>query len=297
MTSPDFRTFVGTLIEDHKTWPNDNPSPSGDDFLNHYVGDPLHPNGLLHRYEGWRTEHGYTRVRPWNGSEQLGTGPIPNIPSPGRMFPWLEGSAAGPSIDSRLAWGRTTAQLQADFGAGNTNSLGAAILVHWNGIRSFTTPWGGNDLQEQVTALYSVRFWGFMKWASILRNRLLGIPVFNIAIVYDADGVPLSDIAYVDVANRWHTVWHRGLVGGTACGQVTSQATGNPFAPSDSPYGQFCGHIGATETVNGEFLKFHRNLLDTYDNWRRRAGMPKVERWKPPDLHFHPNSQIPETQV
>ena len=299
MTSPDFRTFVGTLIPGHRTWLDDNPSPSGDEFFNHYVGDPLNPNGLLRVYEAWRTEHGYTRVRPWNGSEQLGIGPIPGIPSPGRVLPWLSGTDASPSFDSRLAWGRTTAQLQADFGVGNTNALGAAILTHLDAVRSFATPWGSNDFENEVTALYSIRFWGFMKWASILRNRLLGIPVFAIPIVYDADGVPLSDIAYMDVAARWHTVWHRNLfgVGTPACGQVTSEATENPFAPSDSPYGQFCGHIGATETVSGEFLKFHRNLLDTYDNWRRRAGMPKAGRWKPPELHFHPHSQIPETQV
>lgn len=46
--------------------------------------------------------------------------------------------------------------------------------------------------------------------------------------------------------------------------------------------GQFCGRINAP----GEFLKVHRNILDTYDNWRRRAGMPKVERWKPAGVHF-----------
>ena len=129
MTNPDFRTFVGTFIPGHRTWLGDNPSPSGDEFFNQYVGDPLNPNGLLRQYEAWRTEHGYKRVRPWNGSEQLGIGPIPDIPSPGRVFTWLTGADAGPSLDSRLVEGRTTSQLQADFGVGNTNALGAAILA------------------------------------------------------------------------------------------------------------------------------------------------------------------------
>jgi len=303
MSSPDFRTFVDTLFAGLEAWLAANPNPSGSQFLDHYVGDPANPDGLLWQYEAWRAEHGFTRVRPWNGSEDLrppGSPSVPGILSPGAALAWVAGAGSGSLLlNSNLSWTRTTAQLQADFGVGNTNALGAAILVHWFNVRNFQTPWGDSEIQDQETAPYSVRFWGFMKWASIMRNRLLGIPVFPIPVVYDADGVPLSDIEFVDVAARWHAVWHRTLfgVGTSACGQVTSQATGNPFAPSSSPYGQFCGHIGTSETVNGEFLKFHRDLLDTYDIWRRRAGMPRVERWKPPALHFHPHPQIPETQV
>ncbi len=291
MSSPDFRTFVGTLFSSHKAWLNANPSPSGNQFFDHYVGDAAHPDGLLWQYEAWRVEHGYTRVRPWNGSEPLGrVSIVPEILSPGLVHPWLSGASAGPALDSRLSDGRTTANLQADFGVSNTNALGAAILVHWTAVRNFG---GDTEIQAEETALYSIRFWGFMKWASILRNRLLGIPVFAIPIVYDADGVPLSDIEFMDVANRWHTVWHVA----PSCGQVTSQATGDPFAPSSSPYGQFCGHIGLTEPQSGEFLKFHRELLGTYDEWRRRSGMPKVEHWKPPNLHFHPYPPIPSSDI
>ena len=302
MSSPDFRTFVDTLFAGHEAWLAANPSPSGSQFFDHYVGDPANPDGLLWQYEAWRAEHGFTRVRPWNGTEDLrpaGSPSVPGIPSPGTALPWVAGAGAGPAINSDLGWTRTTAQLQAAFGVGNTNALGAAILTHWSAVRNFPTPWGDSEIQDEDTAPYSIRFWGFMKWASILRNRLLGIPVFPIPIVYDADGVPLSDIEFVDVVAHWHAVWHRTIsgLGTAACGQVTSQATGNPFAPSSSPYGQFCGFMGASETVNGEFLKFHRDLLNTYDVWRRRAGMPRVERWKPPALHFHPHPQIPETQV
>jgi hypothetical protein len=173
--------------------------------------------------------------------------------------------------------GTSTSSLQAHFGAANTNALGAVLLIHWNTVRTF-----GGDIEIHVegTAPYSIRFWGFMKWASALKNRLLGIPVFPIPIVWDADGVPLSDIEYMETANRWHTIWHGGA---TPCSQVTSEATSNPFAPAQSPFGQFCSRFGLT----GEFLKFHRDLLNTYNEWRRRAGMPSVQRWRPSGLHFH----------
>jgi len=298
MTSPDYRTFVDTLIPGHEAWLAAHPAPSGNEFLDHYVGDVAHSDGLLWMYEAWRAEHGYTRIRPWNGTEALGwTGPA-EIPSPGRVLPWLTPTAppapepAGPSLaDSFLADGTSTASLQTHFGVGNTNALGGAILTHWNSVRTF-----GGDIEINVegTAPYSIRFWGFMKWASTLRNRLLGIPVFPIPIVWDADGVPLSDIEYMDTANRWHTIWHGGA---PPCGQVTSDATNNPFAPGQSPFGQFCSRFG----LAGEFLKFHRDLLDTYDQWRRRAGMPPVHRWRPSGLHFHEDTinghAVPETDL
>lgn len=292
MTSPDFRTFVDTLFPNHQAWLTANPGPSGSQFFDHFVGDSTHPDGLLWQYEAWRAEHGYVRVRPWNGSEDLRPAGAPNVPeilSPGRVLPWVAGVGAGPLLDSRLAAGQTTAQLQANFGVGNTNALGAAILTHWNAVRIFSTPLD-SEIEAEDTALYSIRFWGFMKWSSILQKRLLGIPVFEIPIVYDADGVSLADIEFMDVANRWHTLWHGGAA---ACTQVTSQETGNPFAPSDSPAGQFCSRFG----LPGEFLRFHREHLDMYDKWRQRGGMPKVARWKPPQLHFHPHPQIPETLV
>ena len=81
MTSPDFRSFVDTLVPAHQAWLTAHPSPSGSEWLEHHVGDAAHPNGLLRQYEAWRVEHGYTRVRPWNGSEAL------NRPStPGDSF-------------------------------------------------------------------------------------------------------------------------------------------------------------------------------------------------------------------
>lgn len=278
MSSPDYRSFVDTLFSSHKAWLNANPSPSGNQFFDHYVGDTAHADGLLWQYEAWRIEHGFTRVRPWNGSESLGrVSIVPEIPSPGLVHPWLSGTLAGPVLDSRLADSRTTANLQSDFGVGNTNALGAAILSHWTTVRTFG---GDTEIAAEETALYSIRFWGFMKWASILRNRLMGIPVFAIPIIYDADGVPLSDIEFMDVGNRWHTLWHGGA---SACTQVTSTQTGDPFAPENSSAAQFCSRFG----LSGEFLRFHRDWLDTYDRWRQRTGMPKIDHWRPDGLHFH----------
>jgi hypothetical protein len=265
MTSADFRTFVDTLAAAHQTWLS-GPAPSGDQWFDHYVGDPMHPDGLLRRYEAWRAEHGYTRVRPWNGTEALGrTGP-PEIPSPGRVMPWLSGASAGPPFsDANLADGTTSADLQTHFVI--TNALGIAIRTHWNSVKAFSS---GGEIDDDAYAIYSIRFWGFMKWASVMRNRFLGIPVFNIPIEYDADGVPISDIEYMDIANRWHGLWHVGA----PCGTNTPGLS--------SSMGQFCGRFGTAK----EFLLFHRDILNTYDNWRRRAGMPPVTRWKPAGVHF-----------
>lgn len=281
MTSPDFRTFVDTMIVDHQLWLSTHSSPSGTDFFDHYVGDETHPAGLLRRYEAWRSEHGYTRVRPWNGTEALARPATTDVPSPGRVFPWLTGAGAGPSFnDAFLASTNTTTDLQGHFAS--VNALGQAVHTHWLDVRAFTA---GGDIGDDDYAPYSIRFWGFMKWAAVMRNRFLGIPVFPIPIVYDADGVPLSDIEYMDTANHWHRIWHLGA----PCGANTQGL--------NSPFGQFCGRL----TPSGEeFLKFHRDVTDTYDNWRRRNGMPVVDRWKPAGVHFdHGGSDVsddPATQ-
>jgi hypothetical protein len=267
MSSPDFRSFIDTLIDGHQSWLSSHTSPSGTDFFDHYVGDEAHHDGLLRQYESWRFEHGYTRVRPWNGSEALDRPVTPDIPSPGRVLPWLGGIDAGPAFDDAfLVATSTTAGLQSHFAS--VNSLGQAIRTHWLDVMAFNP---GGELYDDNYAPYSIRFWGFMKWAGVMRNRFLGIPVFGIPIVYDADGVPLSDIEYMDAANRWHGVWH----GPSPCAANTQGL--------DSPFGQFCGR----RTPSGEeFLKFHRDVTNTYDSWRRRNSMPIVERWKPPGVHF-----------
>jgi len=268
------------LIPRHQAWLSINLVPTGGQFFDHYVGDDLHTGGLLWQYEAWRTEHGYTQVRPWNGTEALGRVPDANIPSPGRVLPWLAGAGAGPAMDPRLSELSTTDSLQAAFGVGNVAALGAAIKAHWDAVRNFPTP-GASEIHDNATAPYSIRFWGFMKWASMLRNRLLGVTDQVTPIIYDADGVPLSDIEFMDAANRWHMIWHEGEI---ACSGATSEAVSNPFAPSDSSFGQFCGRSG----LPAESLRFHRDLLNTYDAWRQRAGMPVVRRWNPASLdHFH----------
>src|SRR6266511_2202386 len=126
MSSPDFRTFVDSLIGDHQSWLSSDASPSGNDFLDHYVGDETPPAGLLRRYEAWSSERGYTRVRQWNGTEALDRPATTDIPSPGRVFPWLSGTGARPPFgDGFLASTSTTADLQGHFAS--VNALGQAI--------------------------------------------------------------------------------------------------------------------------------------------------------------------------
>jgi hypothetical protein len=301
----DHQAFIDTLIDGHRAWLVGHESSdrrltaTGAEFFDHYVGDADHPTGLLFQYEAWRARFGYTRIRPWNGSEMLGRTPTALLPSPGLVVSFVRSGFVvppGPALDPRLAEGRTTAQLQAEFGTGATGEgrLGDAIVAHWNLVHGYVYEGNagfniGNEMANNDSAIYSVRLWSFMKWASQMRSRLRGIPVFAIPIAYDADGVPLSDIDFIDSFNRWHVYWHGDEPGHmradviTACSVHTAEATNNPFAPPTSPFGQSCGRIGESE----EFLRFHRDLLDTYDAWRRRAGMPAITRWPPPLLHFH----------
>jgi hypothetical protein len=136
---------------------------------------------------------------------------------------------------------------------------------------------------DENHAPYSIRFWGFMKWASILRNRWMGVPVFDIPIVYDADGVPLSDVEFMDLGNYWHRSWH---LAPTKCTQITAAARNNPFAPTDSPFGQIC-FGDPTSVAPGEFLTFDRDVVGTFNKWRQRAGMPAVPPYRPVAIHFH----------
>jgi hypothetical protein len=124
MSSPDFRTFVDGVITDHRNWLSTRPNPTGIEFLNPYVGSASKPFGLLWRFEVQRTEHGFVRVQPWNGSEDLGRPAAAGIPAPGRVLSWNPPGSAGPALDPRLCAARTAAQPQADFGGSS-----AAILV------------------------------------------------------------------------------------------------------------------------------------------------------------------------
>jgi len=227
VSSPDFRTFIGTLESAHSAWLTAHPAPTGTEFIDHYVGDPAHPNGLLWQYEQWRTEHGYVRVHPWNGTEALGRPATTNILSLGRVEPWVAVSAppapepAGPSFaDPYLAETTTQATLQSHFA--NESALGTAVLAHLNSVRTFN---GDTELDPLDTALYSLRLWGFLKWASVLRRRFRGIPVFAIPIAYDADGVPLSDMEFTDFLNRWHSLC-RAAEGFSAVRRSVSTTTG-----------------------------------------------------------------------
>src|SRR5207245_11194150 len=130
---PTFLTFIVTLGPGQSpcllahantvSMPN-----AGDLFFQHYVGDPLHQDGLLWQYEAWRFEHGYTRVRPWNGSEALGRVPTTDIPSPGFVYPWFPPASAGPSLNPQLAGGRTTQNLTAVMCVGRCTASGLARL-------------------------------------------------------------------------------------------------------------------------------------------------------------------------
>jgi hypothetical protein len=120
-----------------------------------------------------------------------------------------------------------------------------------------------NELNNIETAPYSVRFWGFLKWADNLRRRLLGLPVEN----YSHDGE--SDIAFMDAFNMNHFPWHDDVFARGAAPSWEDQyrrKQTHKYPMGSQGYGV-------------EFYLFHRELIDAFDAWMERNGRPAVTAW------------------
>jgi len=259
----DFIDFVTSLVygdvgtvelgapppgtKNHMNWSMDNlpSSPatavSGTAFLNHHV------DVMLARYQAWRSKYFLPPLRPWNGSD---------------CFPHPPSTSEAPinaAVPASLSGG--------PFPAGwTTDNLGTAVRLYYNSLRHFTSPDGRElELQDEIKAPFSYRYWAFVKWADDLRRRLLGQPVLPVGVVYDRDGTILSEKEFTDYFNQVHHVWHPDSP------PPTSWTT--PTPGFKTAVGQFRRkqQLGRAQ-IGLEFFAFHRDHLLLFDRWLGRSG-------------------------
>jgi len=120
---------------------------------------------------------------------------------------------------------------------------------------------------DRHKAVFSQRFWGYLKWAQGLRRKFRGEIVITPGVLYDRDGTILTAISFLDVFNELHTRWHYALPATVAAPFFTPKL--------QSPAGQRSGDSGSP----GEFFYFHRDHKWIYDQWQRRQG--ETENIKP----------------
>ena len=280
--------FLDSIVTRHKTWLRQravlgesvrymreavDQRGRGQDFMKHYVHNPApkHPDpedencdlALLQLYEHWRNLHGLRPIEPWDGT---------------RLRPWLPANS-NPSVPALLA-GKSLRHFEDAYtrwtGAWEPlDALGNAIESYFEDLRRhhiWSRPKGGgklrlyrhNELNNIEVAPYSIRFWGFMKWADERRRTLAGETVEPYP--HDED----SDITFMDGFNQDHFPWHDDVFGNGRC-------------PSwDNQFGLRAQQKYAMGTYGFglEFLEFHGDLLAVYNRWLERVGMPATETWR-----------------
>lgn len=288
--------FLDTIVTRHKRWLHQRVASGesirymreavdvmnrGLEFLTHYVHnpvpkvpDPAHPQcdlALLQVYEFWRNKLGLRPIEAWDGT---------------RLRPWLP-AESNPKVPAVLsgdlrhfddAYTRWSRRFWAPLDA-----LGNAIESYFEDIRRhhiWSRPKGGgrlrlyrhNELNNIEVAPYSIRFWGFLKWADERRRTLLGEPVPTYA--HD----DLSDIAFMDAFNQNHFPWHDDVFENGVC-------------PAwDEQFGKKARHRYPMNTYGFglEFLQFHSDLLAAYNRWLGQVGLPPTTAWRNGDDPWKP---------
>ena len=242
----------GGGAKNHLKWTLDrlaSPPPSsskGDDFLAHHV------DVMLNRYEAWRSTNFLPPVRPWDGTNVF---PDPMMPP---MSPAMPASLSG-----------------GPFPAGwTTNNLGNAVEGYYNALRNFVDP-GSQvflEMDDEIKAPYSYRYWAFIKWVSDLRKRLLGEPVFPVGTVYDRDGTILSEKEFCDFFNQVHHIWHENA------GAGAPPAWTDPTPGWKTSVGQHRRKKQISRAqIGAEFFAFHRDHLLVFDRWLGRTGQDPIQ--------------------
>jgi len=289
--------FVDLLVARHKSWLKARPrrgesirymreavdqQGAGSEFMTYYVynPEPAQPNpaaedtdlALLQLYAHWRQEHGLRPIEPWDGS---------------RLRPWLpeESNPTVPALlqgdlshfnDAYVRWGGNNEWPAID-------ALGNAIEQYFRDIRRhsiWSRPTGGgklrlyrhNELNNIETAPYSIRFWGFLQWADDRRRTLAGERVQS----YPHD--KWSDITFMDQFNEAHFPWHDDVFGNGHCPKWHSQ------------FGEKARHKYPMNTYGFglEFLEFHSDLLDAYNDFLMRWNRPPTTSWRDGDQPWEP---------
>jgi hypothetical protein len=252
-TGPNFISFVSELVygdlgvgelgtpapagaKNHIHWTRDNVPNSvsttvtGNAFLAHHV------DYMLARYEAWRSKYFLPPVRPWDGQSSMEAEQAASIPGMGPL-------------------------------PATTEALGTGLRQYYNNTyRNSLT----DELQDEVKACFSYRYWAFVKWMSDLRKRVLVQPVIHVHKVFDRDGTVLSDKDFTDIFHQVHHVWHPNGPIGSGWTQVT------PFFKTSA--GQHSGKKEISRTqVGAEFFRFHRDHLELFDRWLARTGQDPVQ--------------------
>lgn len=226
---------------DNEPFTASNATLPGNQFLAHHL------DYMLARYEAWRSKYFLPPVRPWDGRLAFPPGADnPTVPLPSS----LNGSAF-PAFWTEV-------------------ELGNAVRAYYNLLRNYSNSVGDQmELDDEIKAPYSYRYWAFMKWASDLRKRLLGQPVIHVHEVYDQDGTILSDKDFTDMLYMVHHIWH--TTGGI------QWSTPTPFfKTSVGQIGRHKKEISRTQ-IGAEFFAFHRDHLEIFDRWMARTGQDKVQ--------------------
>jgi hypothetical protein len=220
----------------HIHWTRDNipnsggTSVTGDAFLAHHL------DYMLDRYERWHGKYLLPPVRPWDGQSSMDAEQSATVPGAGPL-------------------------------PATTDDLGTSIRIYYNGTYRVSLT---DELADEVKAPYSYRYWAFMKWASDLRRRVLGQPVFHVHKVFDRTGTVLSEKDFTDVFHQVHHVWHPSGPIGSGWTQAT------PFFRTS--VGQHIGKKEISRTqVGAEFFTFHRDHIGVFDRWLSRTGQPPVQ--------------------
>lgn len=252
-TGPNYIRFVSELVygdlgvgelgtpapggaTNHIQWTRDNVPNSvastvtGVEFLAHHV------DYMLARYEAWRRKYLLPPVRPWDGQSSMDVDQLASIPGVGPL-------------------------------PATTEALGTGVRHYFNdSFRSVVTA----ELEDEIKACFSYRYWAFAKWMSDLRKRVTGQPVIHVHKVYDRDGTVLSEKDFTDIFHQVHHVWHPNGPIGSGWTQPT------PFFKTSA--GQHSGKKEISRTqVGAEFFRFHRDHLELFDRWLERTGQDRVQ--------------------
>jgi hypothetical protein len=222
--------------KNHIHWTRDNipnsvtTTVTGNAFLGHHL------DYMLARYEAWRSKYFQPPLRPWDGQSPMDAEQSATVPGDGPL-------------------------------PATTEALGTSIREYYNTtFRNSLT----DELQDEVKAAYSYRYWAFMKWASDLRKRVLEQPVFHVHPVFDRTGTVLSEKDFTDIFHQVHHVWHPNGPIGSGWTQAT------PFFKTS--VGQHIGKKEISRTqVGAEFFTFHRDHLELFDRWLLRMGQDKIQ--------------------
>jgi hypothetical protein len=206
-----------------------------------------HLDYMLARYEAWRSKYFLPPVRPWDGTLAF----PPEADNPAVPLPASLNGSAFPAFWTQV-------------------ELGNAVRAYYNVLRNYQNSAGDRmELDDEIKAPYSYRYWAFMKWVSDLRKRLLVQPVIHTHEVYDRDGTILSDKDFTDKLYMVHHIWH--TTGGT------QWSTPTPFfKTSVGQAGRHIKEISRTQ-IGAEFFAFHRDHLEIFDRWMARTGQDKVQ--------------------